>query len=160
MQPINFRWSFTHSSSLLGFQDPTVLAFLIASFQSSLLVTPLNTGASEISLQIFTHLLVPSTIFGSLMAFNDIFMLIQLFISSPHFYEFLTCAFSYLFIVSSWVMNNHFKFDTFQNTPPTNHYSFAEFPNSVNGNTFKAKGHGLIPVPLFLSYPSCDPPTI
>lgn len=35
----------------------------------------------------------------------------------------------------AWWINSHFKFDMFQNAPPANSYSFAGFPNSINGDT-------------------------
>lgn len=87
MQPVKSSWSFTVFIWLPGPLSLGFQAFLISSFQFSLLVPPLHTGASEVNLQTsFVALPVcsfPKRSYLSLMAFNGIYMLIVFNFISP-----------------------------------------------------------------------------
>lgn len=87
MQPVKSSWSLTFFIWLPGPHSLGFQAFLIASFQFSLLGLLLNLGASEINLQMsFVALPIcsfPKPSYLSLMALNGIYMLIVFNFISP-----------------------------------------------------------------------------
>lgn len=87
MQPVKSSWSLTFFIWLPGPHSLGFQAFLIALFQFSLIVPPLNIGASEINPQTsFVALPIcsfPKRSYLSLMALNGIYMLIAFNFVSP-----------------------------------------------------------------------------